>query len=144
VLTFRQGDAIIKIYQRKGIDKMLGYKNRSVRTQKSKVYYNLHKHLFSVQQEGLVVLHTEALKLVNVHFQVSEAGRQRVLAEGRKNVHAYVNGVFQGEYAGEPLEGFREAYYNPHKVDSFVDKETLEPLYEADTVYLIDRRIFYK
>jgi len=123
---------------------MLGYKNRSVRTQKSKVYYNLHKGLFSVKQDGLVVLHTRRVKLVNVHFQVSEAGRQRVLEERRKNVHAYVNGVFQGVPEYSTVEGFREAYYNPYKVDSFVDKETLEPLYEADTVYLIDRRIFYK
>jgi len=123
---------------------MIGYKNRSVRTQQSKVYYNLHKGLFSVKQDGLVVLHTRRVKLVNVHFQVSEAGRQRVLEEQRKNVHAYVNGVFQGVPEYSTVEGFREAYYNPYKVDSFVDKETLEPLYEADTVYLIDRRIFYK
>lgn len=123
---------------------MIGYKNRMVRSQKSKVYFNLHKHLFSVKQDGLVVLHTEGLTLVNAHFQVSEAGRQRVLAEGRKNVHAYVNGIFLEEYSDSIPSGFRQAYYNPYKVETFVDMITNEPLLEADTVILLNRKIWYK
>ena len=122
----------------------LGYKDRWVRTQKSKVYYNLHKGLFSVKQDGLVVLHTRRVKLVNVHFQVNEAGRQRVLEEQRKNVHAYVNGVFQGIPEDSSIEGYREAYYNPYKTDCFIDKESGEELYSAQEAILIDRKIYYR
>ena len=32
------------------------------------VYYNLHKHTFSVQKNGLVILHADYLKLKNVEF----------------------------------------------------------------------------
>lgn len=144
LLTFNQPPAIIKIYQRKGIDKMIGYKNREVKTKYSKVYFNLHKHVFSVKQGKYVVLHTEGVYLTDVNFSVNENDRQRVLTEGRKNVHAYVNGTFQGTYSGGAPEGYREAYYNPRKVSTFVDKETLEELTEASEAILINRRVFYK
>ena len=60
------------------------------------VYYNLHKHLFSCKNKktGLVNkdLYSTSLKLSNCQFKVSEAGRQRVLKEKRKNVHAGIVG----------------------------------------------------
>lgn len=144
LLTFNQPPAIIKIYQRKGIDKMIGYKNREVKTKYSKVYFNLRKHVFSVKQGQHVVLHTEGVYLTDVNFSVNERDRQRVLAERQKNVHAYVNGTFEGTYSGDAPEGYREAYYNPYKVSTFVDKETLEELTEASEAILINRRVFYK
>ena len=88
---------------------------------KVKVYFNLHKHLFSVQEKvngrWKVVRHTDDITLHNVTFKVSEAGRQRVLREKRKNVHAYVIGHlsdYQGAFS-------TEVKYNPYKYDSFVD-----------------------
>jgi hypothetical protein len=123
---------------------MIGYKNREVKTKYSKVYFNLRKHVFSVKQGQHVVLHTEGVHLTDVTLTVNEKDRQRVLREQQKNVHAYVNGMFQGTYSGDAPEGYREAYYNPYKVSTFVDKETFEPVTEASEAILLNRRIFYK
>jgi hypothetical protein len=61
------------------------------------VYFNLHKKCFSVKalegvNKGKVVQHTDNIVLLLPKFKVSEAGRQRVLREKRKNVHAGVVG----------------------------------------------------
>lgn len=62
-----------------------------------KVYRNL-KHgksarpLYSVMQGGRVVARLHRVLLGNATFKVNEAGRQRVLKEERKNVHAFVIG----------------------------------------------------
>lgn len=122
----------------------LGYKDRWVENKQSKVYYNLHKGLFSIKQRGLVVLHTRRVYLTDVTFQVNEPGRQRVLAESKKNVHAYVNGTFQGVPDESSIEGYREAYYNPYVTSVFMDKETWTPIYEAEEAILIDRKIYYR
>lgn len=123
---------------------MIGYKNRQVNNIKSKVYFNLHKFMFSVQQNNLVVLHTDGLKLTDVKFQVRESGRQKVLQEKKKNVHAFVNGTFQGTITEADTSEYKQATYNPYKYSSFVDKETEEPLKEASEVILINKKIYYK
>ena len=81
-----------------------------------KVYWNLHRKCYSVQQKGLVVGHAENIALKNVTFKVNESGRQRVLKERRKNVHAFVTGL---------LDDSSNRYwdvkvvYNPYKYNSF-------------------------
>lgn len=89
------------------------------------VYLNLHKGCFSVQKDGLVVAYADEIHLIDVDFRVSEAGRQRVLDEGVKNVHAKVWGTVQHEVDID----WNEVYYNPYKVKTFVVND--EPIYEA-------------
>ena len=108
------------------------------------VYFNLHKKCFSVKdvKTGLVIAHTDKIELEEATFKVSEAGRQRVLAEKRKNVHAGV----RGKYVGTPkVIDFSEpeATYNPYKYDSFVNKATEEKLEKASTVKLSNKKVFY-
>jgi len=78
---------------------------------------------------GLVEFREERIILRNVKLKVSEAGRQRVLRDKRKNVHAGVVGEIISEdqlpmaYWGlleEPIE-FRwiKATYNPYTMESF-------------------------
>lgn len=55
-----------------------------------RVYRNLHKKCYSVSYNGIVIMHTTRIIADNATLFVSEAGRQRVLATGHKNVHAYV------------------------------------------------------
>jgi hypothetical protein len=60
-----------------------------------RIYRNLHKGCYSIQRKvpgkgWRVWRHAYTLLAYGVTFQVSEAGRQRVLATGRKNVHAYI------------------------------------------------------
>lgn len=65
---------------------------------KVRCYWNLHKRLFSVvaregPNKGRVIEHAGRILLRDVTPKVSEAGRQRVLREKRKNVHAYLEGT---------------------------------------------------
>ena len=65
------------------------------------VYFNLHKKVFSVKalqgpHKGRVVAHVARVTLRDAAFKVNESGRQRVLREKRKNVHAYVTGYISG------------------------------------------------
>ena len=61
------------------------------------VYYNLHKHVWSIKalegsQKGRVIGHSDHVLLRYASGKVSEAGRQRVLRDKRKNVHAGIVG----------------------------------------------------
>ena len=100
---------------------------------KVKVYWNLHRKCFSVQHRGKVIMHTDDITLYDAVFKVSEAGRQRVLREKRKNVHAFIVGNLNNSYM-ESLETSHRVTYNPYKYDSFVFADTEESIYEADVV----------
>lgn len=79
---------------------MTPYKNRTIDPDRPvRVYRNLHSRLgdgrhWSIRQGQHVVAHADSLHLVDVRFVVSEKGRQRVLSERRKNVHAFAEGRF--------------------------------------------------
>lgn len=104
------------------------------------VYFNLHKKCFSIkalegEQKGRVIIHAESAGLLNVTFKVSEAGRQRVLREKRKNVHAGVVGdlisyrldVNQPPIkVGQSFDSWEDCKpiavsYNPYRAGSFFD-----------------------
>jgi hypothetical protein len=118
------------------------------------VYFNLHKKVFSVKamegpNKGRVIAHTAAIKLNNATFKVSEAGRQRVLKERKKNVHAGVVGYIEGFTQGEALshdqikaQGYTGAYYNPYKTATFLNGS--QPLNTADNVTLYNKAIYFK
>lgn len=53
-------------------------------------------------KKGLVIAHAEKLSMRDVNFSVSEAGRQRVLSEGRKNVHAGAVGHIDAAWGLQP------------------------------------------
>lgn len=59
-----------------------------------RIYRNLNNGKVSIKdkQTNLVVGHADEVWIDKPKFIVSEAGRQRVLKEKRKNVHAYVEG----------------------------------------------------
>lgn len=83
------------------------------------VYWNLHKKMFSVKYRGKVIGHYRELYGLNCEFKVSESGRQRVLREKRKNVHAYVVCSF---LFTNPI-GYCEvgvAKYNPYTNKNFM------------------------
>lgn len=86
-----------------------------------RVYFNLHKLLFSVQEKGengwRVVRHTNNITLRDVRFKVSEAGRQRVLREKRKNVHAFVEGYVST--SSFDCKSPVVIKYNPYRAGSF-------------------------
>ena len=104
------------------------------------VYFNLHKKLFSVRalegsNKGKVIAHMESLALDNPKLKVSKAGRERVIREGRKNVHAGVVGDFTTHLLSSDKIAWEQVRYNPYLFDSFVDAEQ-KPVSFADVAFL--------
>lgn len=84
------------------------------------VYWNLHKRCFSVRSRerdsyGRVIAHADEIRLTSATFIVSEAGRQRVLSEKRKNVHAFI----RGKWSSAPVSAEAPCSYNPYKGATF-------------------------
>ena len=109
---------------------------------KVKVYYNLHKKCYSIvslekENYGRVIKHDNCVPLFDAQFKVSEKGRQRVLREQQKNVHAYVVGTWVSEFV--PRSTVKLATYNPYKYSSFVDAHSKKPLAKASQVLLSKR-----
>ena len=101
-------------------------------------YYNLHKECFSVRYAGRVISHLDRVRIRDAQFVVQPAGRARVLAEGKKNVHAFVRGWLTMLPKTTKKYPLRNATYNPYKYSTFVDVETKKPLYLSSYVTLIN------
>jgi hypothetical protein len=125
------------------------YKGRSITDgQRIKVYFNLHNKKYSAVamdglEKGRVLGHFDEVVLNDVSFIVSEAGRQRVLREKKKNVHAYAVGrlckthqmlISRSRIVGSKLR------YNPYKMRQFHVDET--PVTQAGGVYLGHRGLY--
>lgn len=76
-----------------------------------KVYRNLHNGLFSVHDGQHVIAHIPEIHLTDVKFHVNEGGRQRVIKEKRKNVHAFVIGTVAQQPHPDPGQ---HVTYNPY------------------------------
>ncbi len=135
------------------------------------VYFNLRKRCWSIKalegpRKGRVIGHAKRVLLTDCTFKVSEAGRQRVLREKRKNVHAGVVGTMYSEDSFLPhdaperpglgpmeeqriLRGIEaeceRITYNPYKYTSFVvaDDDRLQAR-TAGTCYINERGVFAK
>ena len=97
-----------------------------------KVYKNLHNGLWSIKdaKSGLVLGHTNEVTLYECMYFVGK-GRERVIKEGRKNVHAYVIGKYvcdesvDGKFINNELnKRFETVTYNPYKENHFTTIES--------------------
>lgn len=127
------------------------------------VYRNLHQNCWSVKSKetGRVIAHADEVQLSGVDYKVSQAGRERVLREKSKNVHAGLEGTLV-DY--DPLGGHLPTYpaavfssdpsakpgpadpvnitYNPYKYSQFVVKHSEEPIAKSETAILrADRQV---
>ena len=108
------------------------------------VYHNFPRNLWSVRQKKVVVDRAEEVVLRDALFVVSEAGRQRVLKERRKNVHAVVRGRLD-EVSTSSLKGWVRITYNPYLGPTFVVRSTGRPVYRAAVVrFTADRQCYAK
>tara|TARA_Y100001973_G_C5209232_1_gene344359 strand:+ start:29279 stop:29578 length:300 start_codon:yes stop_codon:yes gene_type:complete len=85
---------------------------------------------------GKVIGHADNIVLTDCTFKVNEKGRQRVLAERKKNVHAGIIGhIVSVNELTFNLE--HKVTYNPYKFDSFVyaDNNSLK-VHDADRVVI--------
>ena len=96
-----------------------------------RVYRNLRNGLMSVQSKingsWLVIGHVNSVLLEGVNFKVSQAGRERVIKQKRKNVHAFVYGTLAAIETGDVLQV--AVKYNPYKYKTFVVDDT--PIFAA-------------
>jgi len=112
------------------------------------VYRNLHNGLISIKSDssGLVLGHAKSVDIVGADFVVNEAGRQRVLKDRQKNVHAYVKGLLLNTIGFKPYKGrslgpvygaldtihkVTVVSYNPYKAPHFVIKGTSDKVSKA-------------
>ena len=110
------------------------------------VYYNLHKKCLSIRHKGKVIEHAREVTLTDARFHVQPAGRERVLREKKKNVHAYVSGKLKESFWFIQSPKYiwtakQRVTYNPYKYKNFVNEETLEPVASAEVVHISGKRI---
>lgn len=100
------------------------------------VYFNLHKKVWSIRQGGKVVEHTKEIHLKDCKYLVGQAGRQKVLKEKRKNVHAGISGYV----TTPPMRGSYDPWmvtYNPYKNKTFVYRHNEKPIETSELCHLI-------
>jgi hypothetical protein len=96
------------------------------------IYWNFRKKKWSIQHKNKVIGHRSNVKLKDAYFRVSERGRQRVLENGTKNVHAGVVGTIEAEGSSPTFGGLNLSEenmlisYNPYKMPWFYDVSTLK------------------
>lgn len=86
------------------------------------IYRNLHTGGFSVRYRGRVIAHDDYFIGRNVEFRVSESGRQRVIKEKKKNVHAYSacdKYTFAGSNDYRLVDTLDRVSYNPYVAGHF-------------------------
>ena len=91
------------------------------------VYFNLHKKVWSVRQDGKIVEHTKYIMLKDARYLVGKAGRKKVLEEKRKNVHAGVSGYVVDRVPNVP-DFCTTVHYNPYKNETFISHATERPM----------------
>ena len=99
-------------------------------------YRNLAKNVWSMVVGGKVAGYHRTVTLVNPEFRVRPGGRNRVLEEKRKNVHAFAiaRRVING--APESLDGFEEVTYNPYAAPYFTRVSDGRPVLRAKRAVL--------
>lgn len=120
-----------------------------------KVYYNLHLKTYSVlgwdadKNGWRLKEYADNLVLLDVEFKVSESGRQRVIKEKRKNVHAFAIAKHVYPIPSHRVTAlmdkrtYRSATYNPYLYDSFVDVETKQRIKNSRSAVLHNKKISY-
>ena len=117
---------------------------------KVQIYRNLRTGNFSVRDAKTrkVITHLDSFILRDVKYKVSEAGRQRVLKEKRKNVHAWVEGSLVSKKAIVALNdkdrGLWEVRYDPYKRKYFYMyyNGELKPVRESTFVWGVKNKLY--
>jgi hypothetical protein len=100
------------------------------------VYRNLHLKCWSVKnmKTQRVILHPAEVYILGARFIVSQTGRERVMRERCKNVHAGVRGQLSDSLPTS-LDGWLRVTYNPYHHSSFVFAESGEAVLAASEVF---------
>lgn len=130
------------------------FKDREVVAgQRVSVHRNLTANSLTIKVGDLVHAHAQIVSLLDVDFTVGVKGNERVNRTKEKFVHAHVKGTIVNasdvndvEFMYNKLEqdGYTRVYYNPYKVKTFVDYNTLQPIHKATYAHVIMDRVYVK
>jgi len=101
------------------------------------IYYNINKRVFSIRAKKTPVTYTVAARVDLPKFVVREGGRQQVLREKQKNVHAFIKGEMETLDHVPCLAGLRKVSYNPYYAGHFYDCETHTAIHAAQYAVLL-------
>lgn len=105
-------------------------------TAKTYVYFNLHKHVWSVMVRGIVQRHAPMVLIKDADFVVRPAGHAKVLRDRAKNVHAFVRGTDVSDQHFMTVDEGVQLSYNPYRGPHFYRKDTGEVVESAGLVVL--------
>lgn len=113
--------------------------NLSLRGKKAlrlvRIYRNLNTGTLSGQEKTSkgwrVTSHPLMVKLKNARFLVNQHNRKKVIKEGRKNVHAFIEGELVDTKS--TIKG-QKVVYDPYETSQFIIDSSGEAVYEADEV----------
>lgn len=115
-------------------------------TKKVKVYWNLNKACWSIKQGSRVVDYASNILMKTCSFIVSEKGRQRVIKQQRKNVHAFVEGfISELNVECKPPRFKTKISYNPYKRKTFFyvkSRKSISQTKQFGELFLIDKGVF--
>lgn len=106
---------------------------------KYRIYRNLRKKCWSIQERlgGVwkVTAHCREFAAQNCTFKVYEKSRQRVIAQKRKNVHAFViaESVMISQIFENSLDSFPKVCYDPYNAGNFICED--QPIEKAELLY---------
>ena len=91
--------------------------------EKVRVYWNLHKDIWSVVscKSGLVIDYMKYLTLLDAYFTVWISGQKRVREEGKKNVHAFAVGYLMSSKQ-RSYHDWDRVKYDPYTDNYFMHK----------------------
>lgn len=110
------------------------------------IYRNLRTKGFSVRYRGIVIDRINSFLAEKVEFKVNEQGRQRVIKERQKNVHAFViadkyNSI--SKFSKKLINNLKIITYNPYLDNSFICenkriKTANKVLFTSGKCYLVE------
>ena len=107
---------------------------------KIRIYRNLNNGTMSIQvkdnKSWKVVGHVTNAIVRDVRFHIQEGGRQRVIREQRKNVHAWGEGILIGQFSDSVVAPIALGY-DPYTNATFVQRGTKNAI--AKCSYLVVR-----
>jgi len=112
-----------------------------------RVFRNLERGCYSIMQRGQVRASACEVLLRAVEFRVRESGRQRMIRERRRNVHAFAVGLLVDYVHAaaparlRPLAG-PSVTYDPYRFPTFFQRDTLAPVVHVALAQFDERGVF--
>lgn len=113
-----------------------------------RVFKNFKHGCYSIMQRGVIKASARVVRLSDVEFRVRENGRQRMIREKRKNVHAFAVGrlvdyVHPSDSRDIAPPDGRGLFYDPYRFGSFVDSETEAPVTAVRVAHFDEDGVVY-